>query len=186
MSYRKIFYHHQVKPIQFIPLKQVPKKIQYVLVAAEDSNFYKHQGIDFESTWRAYKTNARLGFAYKGGSTITQQLTRTLFLNTKKNYVRKYFEFLIALEMDLLLSKNRILELYLNNVEFGKGVFGIGRASWYYYGKPFAYLSEDEIIRLITILPSPLRYGPYTFFDNGHFQYRYEFLWRISHPEEIE
>ena len=108
-----------------------------------------------------------------GGSTITQQLSRTLFLMPKKVMIRKYTELLISMEMEMILSKERILELYLNYCEWGKGIFGVAQASEHYYGKNPDKLSIDQTARLITILASPISYGPYTFHRKDFLANRY-------------
>ncbi len=162
--------------IIFIPLKYIPKRIQANVIGVEDEHFYKHIGIDPEAITRAYNINKRLGYKHSGGSTITQQLARTLFLIPKKNYLRKYLEIVIALELDLILPKKRILELYFNYIEFGNGIYGIGRASYYYYSKSFYDLNKDEINKLITIIPSPIKYNPDNFYINDNLLSRYQTL----------
>lgn len=175
MIYRKQVFHHDIKPIIYIPLSKIPAQAIKSVITAEDYNFYSHPGIDIAAIIRAYLTNKRLGYRFHGGSTITQQLSRTLFLVPKKIMLRKYLEMFIALEIDIILPKDRILELYFNSCEWGRGVFGIGQASLHYFGKNLDELSEDEITRLITILPSPIKYGPYTFQDNKLLNNRYVF-----------
>jgi monofunctional biosynthetic peptidoglycan transglycosylase len=176
MVYRNIVDKQQNKKIIFIPIKNISKRIQTNIIGIEDFKFYKHIGIDPEAINRAYNINKRLGYKYSGGSTITQQLTRTMFLIPNKNYLRKYFELLIALEIDLILTKKRILELYLNYIEFGNGIYGIGRASYYYYNKSFYKLNNDEINKLITIIPNPKKYNPYNFYINKKLLKRYNRL----------
>ena len=100
-----------------------------MFVYLEDHQFYTHHGIDLEAVRTAYERNKRAGTLAFGGSTITQQLTRTLFLTPHKNYLRKYLEALLSLELDLLLPKDRIMELYLNHIEWGSGIFGVGTAA---------------------------------------------------------
>jgi len=163
MLYRKHVCGHAVKPVRFVPLDKIPSDIIKMAIATEDYRFYTHPGIDIEAIKRAYVINRKVGYHMYGGSTITQQLSRTLFLMPKKLLIRKYAEVLISLEMEMLLSKERILELYLNYCEWGKGIFGVARASEHYYRKDPDRLTIDQTARLITILANPISYGPYTF-----------------------
>jgi monofunctional biosynthetic peptidoglycan transglycosylase len=144
----------------FIPLKEIPEFTKRLVVRAEDSRFYRHFGIDLQSIAFAMKINAKKGEIVYGGSTITQQLARTLFLSINRSYLRKYLEALIALEAELILGKERILELYLNCVEWGPGVYGLKRASRYHYGVEVRGLTENQVVRLVTVLASPVRVNP--------------------------
>jgi monofunctional glycosyltransferase len=144
----------------FIPLTEIPEFTKRLVVRAEDSRFYLHSGIDLESIAFALRINAKKGEIVYGGSTITQQLARTLFLSINRSYSRKYFEALIALEAELILGKNRILELYLNCVEWGPGVYGLKKAAKYHYGVEVRGLTENQVIRLVTVLASPVRVDP--------------------------
>ena len=157
--YRKYFKGVSIKPIKFVPLKNIPYTAKSSLIRLEDPNFKSHHGLDLNAMIEAYKINKRYGKKIAGGSTITQQITRTLFLTPHKNYLRKYIEVMLALEMEVILSKDRILELYLNYVEFGKGVFGIGQGANFHYHRDLSKLSPGEVARLIIILPSPVKYG---------------------------
>ncbi|UCB47259.1 MAG: transglycosylase domain-containing protein [Spirochaetota bacterium] len=174
--YRKIFFSYTKKPIEYVTLDNIPKKFQRMMIRVEDHKFYRHAGIDFEALINAYQINKRIGRIRYGGSTITMQLARTLFLVPTQSYLRKYLEILFALEMDLIMKKSRILELYLNYCEWGKGLYGIGAASSYYYNKNVNKLSTDECRRLVTILSSPLRYNVDTFISRKSMVRRYEFL----------
>ncbi len=163
MIYRKVINGFELKPKKHIKLKKLPWYVKYMLIKLEDCNFNTHNGIDIEAMKHAAKLNKLNGRKGHGGSTITQQLARTVFLIPDKFIVRKYFEILISLELEAILTKDRILELYLNNVEWGKGIFGIETASYHYYRKSSAYLTRDQAARLLTILSSPIRYTPYNF-----------------------
>jgi monofunctional biosynthetic peptidoglycan transglycosylase len=174
--YRKVFYHHQVKPVKFISLRKIPAEVKNMVIEIEDSTFYQHKGVDPEAIKESIELNKRYHRPVYGGSTITQQLARTLFLTPQKNFLRKYLEALIALEMDLFLKKERILELYLNSAEWGRGIFGIERASYFYYGKSVRDLELESQIRLITILSSPVKYNPENFYKLRLLQKRYEIL----------
>ncbi len=178
MIYRSLVNHWDVqKPI---PLKtaQIPSYLRRMLVSVEDGKFYDHHGIDMEAFKRARELNQKIGRPMYGGSTITMQVARTLFLLPNKSYVRKYLEIIAALEMELILSKARILELYFGYAEWGKGIFGIERASRVYYGKGVASLQVDQGARLIALLSSPIKYRPDTLYRSLILRERYEFLVR--------
>ena len=119
---RKFFYHYRIAPVSFIPLARIPSGIRYMALALEDSTFYKNNGIDISAISSAYKEDRAMKRMYFGASTITQQLSRTLFLTPDKSFLRKYLEAITALEMNTLIPKNRVLELYLNYAEWGKGI----------------------------------------------------------------
>lgn len=176
MTHRNLKNKQKSQKIIFIPLKHISKRIQSNLIGIEDFKFYKHIGIDPEAIVKAYSTNKKLGYKHSGGSTITQQLVRTLLLTPDKSYFRKYLEVLISLEFDLFLNKKRILELYLNYIEFGNGIYGIGRASYSYYDKSFYKLDSDEINKLLTIIPNPIKYNPFNFYINQKMLTRYYIL----------
>jgi len=166
------------KEREFIPLKEIDAPLKKVLIKLEDPSFRSHYGIDVDAMFAAYKINQKYHKTIAGGSTITQQLVRTLFLVPDKNYLRKYLEILLALEMELILSKNRILELYFNNVEFGKGVYGIGPASRRYFKTSIHNLSTEQLTQLLIILPSPIKYSPKDIQKKRFFRKRYNLLSR--------
>jgi monofunctional biosynthetic peptidoglycan transglycosylase len=165
------------KPMEFIPINKIPKHIQTIFIKLEDKNFYTHNGIDIEAMKYAYRMNKKYKQIVLGGSTITQQLARTLFLVPDKNYLRKYTEVLIAFTMDFILSKQRILELYLNYIEWGKGVYGIGAASRYHFKKSFFQLDYDQVCRLAAIIVNPLRYNVKNMWGNSVLTFRYSFIY---------
>jgi len=179
MIYRRLVDEQPVKPLQYVPFNQIPYKLKRMVVKVEDYKFYQHWGIDIPALLEAYKNNSKVGYTKYGGSTITMQVARTLFLIPDKSYIRKYAEIIIALEMELIMKKERILELYLNYVEWGEGIFGIGAASSYYYGKKLSSLSDDQLRRLATILPNPIKYGVSDFWKNRSMRKRYIFLLSI-------
>lgn len=160
MLYRQYYQGVKNKPVIFVPLSHIDVPLRKVLIKLEDPSFRSHYGVDFDALRMAYKLNKRYGRSIAGGSTITQQIARTLFLVPNKNYLRKYMELILALEMELVLSKNRILELYFNYVEFGKGVYGIGQASRHYFKRDISKLDVEQLTQLIIILPSPVKYSP--------------------------
>ncbi len=176
--YREYVQGVKNKPFEFVPLKEIDPPIKKVLIKLEDPSFKRHYGIDLDAMMAAYKINKRYNKTIAGGSTITQQLVRTLFLLPNKNYLRKYLEVLLALEMELILSKNRILELYFNNVEFGKGVYGIGPASKHYFKTSVHNLSVEQLTQLLIILPSPIKYSPKDIQRKAFFRKRYRLLAR--------
>jgi membrane peptidoglycan carboxypeptidase len=176
MLYRRLANGYPSHPMRYVPLDRVPRYAQRMFIQVEDYTFYRNPGIDLKAILDAYRINRRLGQIYYGGSTITQQLARTLFLTPRRTYLRKYAEALIALEMDLLLGKRRILELYVNYIELGRGIYGVGAAAEYHFGKPAAGLDLDEYRRLVTIVASPLRYTMASFSSRRALSERYNYL----------
>jgi monofunctional biosynthetic peptidoglycan transglycosylase len=162
--------------MKFIPLSNIPRIFQRMIIYIEDGNFYKHNGIDFESLKEAYQTNKKFNKIISGASTITMQLARTLFLSPDRNYIRKYLEIIAAIEIDLIMPKKRILELYLNYIEFGKGIYGVGTASYYYFKKDISKLSQYEMAKLVTILASPIKYDVNTALRSRKLRQRFFFL----------
>ncbi len=176
MILRHVQYHYAIKPVRFLPLSRIRKSVQRMFVMVEDKTFYSNPGIDVPAMIDAWKANRRLGYPAYGASTITQQLTRSLFLTTNKSYPRKYVEILMSLTLNLAMSKERQLELYLNYIEWGKGVFGIQAAAYQYYGRPLRELTRDQIIRLAVIIVAPVHYNVRTLFENPEMVRRYRFL----------
>jgi monofunctional biosynthetic peptidoglycan transglycosylase len=176
MVYRRLTAGQKTAETRFVPLRQIPRSARDMIVRLEDFKFYQHGGIDLGAIRDAYLVNRSIGYTLYGGSTIPQQLARNLFLTPRKTYLRKYIEALIAVEMDLLLTKNRMLELYLNNIEWGRGVYGIGAAALHYYGTGIGNLSVDQIRRLVTIITNPLRYNVDTFPRSRQMAARYRYL----------
>jgi monofunctional biosynthetic peptidoglycan transglycosylase len=144
----------------WIPLSRVPSYVLDAIVVAEDGTFYEHGGIDWFEVQESIEKNLDEGRAARGASTITQQLAKNLFLSTSKDPVRKLREAAITLLMEQTLSKRRILELYVNLIEWGRGVFGIEAASRAFFGKSASGLTLDEGTRLAAVIPSPLRHRP--------------------------
>ena len=143
------------------PVSAVPACLKKAVIAAEDANFYAHEGVDYEAIKEAIKTDLQKGKFVRGGSTITQQVAKNVFLSREKTISRKIKELVLARRLDDKLSKSRILELYLNVVELGPMVYGVGRASQYYFGKPPSALSVRESAFLASMLPGPKMYDPY-------------------------
>ena len=176
MIYRGVTVHQKSKPIRFVPLHQIPRVARTMVIRLEDYRFSSHHGVDLGAIRDAWLINSSIGRTAVGGSTIPMQLARNLFLTPRKTYLRKYIEALTALEMSLILPKDRILELYLNVIEWGKGVFGIGAASAYYFKTGVGGLGLDELRRLATIITNPLRYDVWTFSRSAQMSQRYAYL----------
>lgn len=147
-------------------LQQISPYLRHAVILAEDDTFFSHQGFDIEQMKRAAQINWQKKRYVFGASTITQQLARTLYLSSEKNLLRKIKEAIITRRLEKTLSKNRILELYLNVVEWGPQVYGAEAASQHFFNKAAADLSVDEAISLAVILPSPRRYNPLS--DKGY------------------
>ena len=145
---------------RWISLSKIPRHVIDAVIVAEDGTFYSHSGIDWFEVQESIERDLREHRAARGASTITQQLAKNLYLSTSKDPVRKVKEVIIALLMEHDLSKDRILELYLNVIEWGNGIFGIEAASEAYFGKSVAELTLDEAVRLAAVIPSPLRHRP--------------------------
>jgi monofunctional biosynthetic peptidoglycan transglycosylase len=183
MAYRKWRFGWKIEAPRPVRLAKVPKYVRRMLVSIEDYKFYEHHGIDMEAFARAREINKRLGKPLYGGSTLTMQVARTLFLVPEKSYLRKYLEVLTAFELEAILSKDRILELYFGYAEWGKGLFGIEDASRKWYGSGISEISRDEATRLISLLSSPIKYGPGTIYKSRILSERYSFLsYRYDSP----
>jgi monofunctional biosynthetic peptidoglycan transglycosylase len=144
------------------PSGQIPPEMKWAVILAEDSNFYKHEGFDVKAIKQAIKYDLEKKSFARGASTITQQAAKNLFLSREKTLTRKVKEVYLAWRMEQELTKGRIIELYLNMVELGPMVYGIGHGSRYYFGKPAASLTPRECAFLTAMLPGPrLAYNPY-------------------------
>jgi monofunctional biosynthetic peptidoglycan transglycosylase len=144
------------------PSGQIPPEMKWAVILAEDSNFYKHEGFDVKAIREAVKYDLEKKSFARGASTITQQAAKNLFLSREKTLTRKIKEVYLAWRMEQELTKGRIIELYLNTVELGPMVYGIGHGSRYYFGKPAAALTPRECAFLTAMLPGPrLAYNPY-------------------------
>jgi len=145
---------------RWIPLSRLPRYVVDAVVVAEDGTFFSHRGVDWFEVQESIEKNIQERRAARGGSTITQQLAKNLYLSTSKDPVRKLKELIITLLLEHNLSKDRILEIYLNIIEWGRGIFGIEEAARAYFGKSAGALSLDEATRLAAVIPSPLRHRP--------------------------
>jgi monofunctional biosynthetic peptidoglycan transglycosylase len=144
---------------QWVDYDRISNQLKRAVISAEDARFTEHEGVDWEALQKAYETNLKRGRPARGGSTISQQLAKNLFLSGERSYVRKAQELLITWMIELLWDKRRILEVYLNVVEWGEGVFGAQAAARYYYGIDAARLDAERAARLAAYRPSPRRYG---------------------------
>ena len=144
---------------EFVPLAQIAPDFQHAVVAAEDARFYQHHGFDWNAIELAAEGDME-GGRIRGGSTITQQLVKNLFFGTERSLLRKGAEFTLVPVAELVLGKRRILELYLNVVEWGPGVYGAEAASRYYYRTPARSIDRQQAASLAAILPLPLKRRP--------------------------
>lgn len=144
---------------QWVPYERISNQLKRAVIASEDQKFTEHEGVDWEAVQRAYEENARRGRPVKGGSTISQQLAKNLFLSPERSYLRKAEELVITTMLELVWDKRRILEVYLNVVEWGDGIFGAEAAARHYYGVSASQLGPEQAARLAAYLPSPKRYG---------------------------
>lgn len=162
---------------QWVPLSLISPYAVKAVIIAEDDKFWSHDGFDFEALQKALEKDLKKRRFKAGGSTITQQLAKNLFLTPERSLVRKAREAILAWRLERNLSKRRILELYLNVAEWGDALFGIEAASRRYFGKPASALSPREAALLAAVLPNPLRYNPA---DPGPYvQKRAEAIYRI-------
>lgn len=145
-----------------VPLSAISQHMRRAVVVAEDSRFYEHSGIDLEALQEVWGYNLEHGRAAFGGSTLSQQLAKNLFLSPSRNPLRKWHELWLTLIMEQKLSKRRILELYLNVAEFGPGIYGVEAASRRYWEIPASALSINQAIELAATLPSPKENNPAT------------------------
>jgi monofunctional biosynthetic peptidoglycan transglycosylase len=155
---------------QWVPYGQIAESLKRAVIASEDDGFAWHDGVDWEAMEKAWARNAaqvqramasgRPGRTPKvvGGSTITQQLAKNLLLSGERNLPRKAQELALSMALETLLDKERILEIYLNSVEWGEGIFGAEAAAQHYFRKPAARLSQHEAARLAVMLPAPKRF----------------------------
>jgi monofunctional biosynthetic peptidoglycan transglycosylase len=142
----------------WVPYERISNNLKRAVIASEDANFTEHDGVDWEALEKAYERNNKRHKVIGGGSTITQQLAKNLFLSGSRNYLRKGQELVIAYMLETVMSKQRILEIYLNVVEFGRGVFGAEAAARHYYRSTAARLDPAQAARLAVMLPNPRYY----------------------------
>ncbi len=186
MAYRAVRDGWELAPHGSVPLSRVPSLARRMVVSVEDGKFFRHSGIDLQAIRYARQVNRQVGRPLYGGSTLSMQTARTLFLVPHKSYLRKYLELIATVEMETILSKERILEIYFSWAEWGKGVFGLEAASRRFYGKSASRLDLDQTARLVALLSSPIRYTPSTVEKNGILRSRYRYLIRKYGPPPAE
>jgi monofunctional biosynthetic peptidoglycan transglycosylase len=145
-----------------VPLRAISKNLIHAVLSAEDPNFFGHEGIDWDAVMESIETNIEKGRYARGGSTITQQLAKNLFFTTHKSLIRKVREAIVVSWMERDLSKKRIIEIYLNVIEWGDGVYGCEAAARRYYGTSCASLDVNQAAGLAAMIPSPRRINPRT------------------------
>jgi len=143
----------------WVPYNKISSNVKRAILVSEDDIFFQHNGVRVEDMQKAWEKNQQKSHkqktALRGGSTITQQLAKNLFLSSEQNYLRKGQELVITGLLELILSKQRIFEIYLNSVEWGEGIFGVGAASQHYFGISPANLDREQAAQLASALPAP-------------------------------
>jgi len=143
---------------RWVPYKRISNNLKRAVIAAEDAKFTDHEGFDWEGIQKAYEKNLKKGKIVAGGSTISQQLAKNLFLSTKRTPWRKLEEAVITLMLEQMMSKRRIFEIYLNVIEWGNGVFGAEAAAQHYYKISAANLGAEQSAKLAAMIPNPRYY----------------------------
>ncbi|MFN7676536.1 monofunctional biosynthetic peptidoglycan transglycosylase [Flavobacterium sp.] len=141
----------------WVPLEEISPNLQKAVIASEDGNFLKHSGFDFEAMQKAFKNNQK-GRKLKGGSTISQQTAKNVFLWQGRSYVRKGLEAYFTVLIEIIWGKKRIMEVYLNSIEMGNGVYGAQEAARHWYRKEAKNLTKREAAGIAAILPNPRKY----------------------------
>ena len=152
---------------KLIKVSEVPKIVIQAFVAAEDARFFRHKGLDWQSITRAFYKNLEAGHIVQGGSTITQQVAKSLYLSSEKSYLRKIKEAILAYKIDKYLTKEEILNLYLNSIYLGHGTYGIEAASQAFFGKSARHLNLPQAALLASLPKAPNNYSPYLHFDRA-------------------
>ena len=148
------------KRFEFVSLAQISPNLQHAVVAAEDGRFRQHHGFDWIEMQKVLEDDVKRQRLGRGGSTITQQLVKNLFLTTERSFVRKGVESSLVPLVEAFLTKNRILELYLNVIEWGPGIYGAEAASEHYYHMHASEMTREQAARLAAIIPAPLKRKP--------------------------
>ena len=162
---------------KWVPLSRISPYLVKAVIIAEDDKFWSHEGFDFEAMQKAIEKDLKSRKFKVGGSTISQQLAKNLYLSPARNPVRKIKEAILTWRIENSLSKKRIIELYLNVAEWGDGIFGIEAAAQRHFGKPASDLSAREAAKLATVLPNPRRYNPTG--TGRYVEYRSELIYQI-------
>jgi monofunctional glycosyltransferase len=149
------------KRYTFVPLSRISPEMQHAVISAEDGSFYQHHGIDWAELQKVAEESEQKGEMTRGASTLTQQLVKNLFFTTHRNPARKLCEYTLAPMADFILGKRRVLELYLNVVEWGPpGVFGVEEGAKFHYKITASQLTREQAARMAAILPAPRRWKP--------------------------
>lgn len=141
----------------WVSIDEISKNLQKAVIVSEDDTFLTHSGFNYSAMYKAYKSNKK-GKKMKGGSTISQQTAKNVFLWQGRSYLRKGLEAYFTFLIEILWSKERIMEVYLNSIEMGKGIYGAQAAAQYWYGKDAASLTKTEAAGIAAILPNPIKY----------------------------
>ncbi|MFZ6771167.1 monofunctional biosynthetic peptidoglycan transglycosylase [Undibacterium sp. SXout7W] len=168
---------------KWVPYNRISTHLKRAVIASEDDSFVDHEGVDWEAMQKAYEKNQKKGKVVSGGSTITQQLAKNLFLSGERSYLRKGQELIITYMLEWCMDKERILEIYLNVVEWGVGVFGAEAASQHYYGISAAALGPAQAARLAVMLPKPRFFDKHT--GSSYLQRRTELILKRMNSAEL-
>ena len=147
--------------IEGVPLEQIPKELIEAIISTEDQHYYKHNGVNYFGIARAFTQNLLKGEVVAGGSTITQQLSKNIFLTEERTYTRKFKELILTKKIEKDYSKDEIMERYLNQIYFGEGAWGVQRASQAYFGKDVTQLTLNESATLAGVIKAPTHLSPY-------------------------
>ncbi|HEV7815233.1 MAG TPA: monofunctional biosynthetic peptidoglycan transglycosylase [Janthinobacterium sp.] len=167
----------------WVPYGRISVNLKRAIIASEDANFSDHDGVDWEALEKAYERNNQKHKVVRGGSTITQQLAKNLFLSGSRSYLRKGQELVIAYMLEALMDKERIYEIYLNSVEFGSGIFGAEAAARHYYGIGAASLGASQAARLAVMLPNPRFFDRHQ--DSGYLARRTDVILRRMNSADL-
>ncbi|MFC0348988.1 monofunctional biosynthetic peptidoglycan transglycosylase [Undibacterium danionis] len=168
---------------KWVAYDRISNNLKRAVIASEDDGFSEHEGVDWEAMQKAFEKNKKKGKVVSGGSTITQQLAKNLFLSGERSYVRKGQELIITYMLEMCMDKERIFEIYLNVVEWGVGVFGAEAAAKHYYGVSAAGLSASQAARMAVMLPKPRYYDKNT--GSAYLQKRSEIILRRMNSSEL-
>jgi monofunctional biosynthetic peptidoglycan transglycosylase len=188
------FMRHQLEVLQeknpktqlqhkWVPYDRISTHLKRAVISSEDDSFSDHEGVDWDAMQKAFEKNKKKGKVVSGGSTITQQLAKNLFLSGERSYYRKGQELIISYMLELCMDKRRIYEIYLNVVEWGIGVFGAEAASKHYYGISAAALAPAQAARLAVMLPKPRFFDKKQ--DSAYLQKRTEIILRRMNSAEL-
>lgn len=144
---------------KYLPLKDISLALQQAVIGLEDARFYQHSGFDWDEVEKAILKKWKTGKRLRGASTISQQLVKNIYLNPSRTFRRKILEALITVKLEMTLPKKKIIEVYLNSIDWGKGLLGISDAAHYYFRKRAKDLNVKEAAFLAAIIPNPTRFG---------------------------